>query len=62
MNPWKLLEALGYLKALPCARPRRLTQRSSKSAEPFLLGALTRNEQNKKRKEEKLTESLYVDP
>jgi hypothetical protein len=35
--------------------------RSSKSAEPFLLGAVTRNEQNKKNKE-KLTQSLYVDP
>jgi hypothetical protein len=34
-------------KALPCARQRRLTYRSSKSAEPFLLGAVTRNEQNK---------------
>jgi hypothetical protein len=44
-------------KALPGARPRLLTYRSSKSAEPVLLGAVTRNEQNKK-----LTESLYVDP
>jgi hypothetical protein len=51
-------------KALPCARPRRLTYRSSKSAEPFLLGAVTRNEQNKKKKKKKkkLTETLYVDP
>jgi hypothetical protein len=34
-------------KALPRAKPRRLTYRSSKSAGPFLLGTVTRNEQNK---------------
>jgi hypothetical protein len=54
----KLLEALGPQKALPCARPHRLTNRSSKSAQPFLRGAMTRNEQKKR----KPTESLYVDP
>ena len=35
-------------KAPPCARPRRLTYRSSKLAQPFLQGAEPRNEQNKK--------------
>jgi hypothetical protein len=48
--------------ALPCATPRGLTYRSSESAEQFFLRAVTRNKQNKKRKEKKLTESLYVDP
>jgi hypothetical protein len=52
---------LGPQKALPCARLRLLAYRSSKSAKPFLLGAVTRNEQNKKRKK-KLAETLYVDP
>jgi hypothetical protein len=36
-------------KAPPCARPRRLTYRSSKSAKPFLQAAWPRNEQNKKK-------------
>jgi hypothetical protein len=36
--------------ATPCMKPRRLTYRLSKSAELFLLGAVTRNERNKKGK------------
>jgi hypothetical protein len=44
-------------KALHCTRPRRLRYRLSKSAEPCLLGAVTRNEKIKN-----LTETLYVDP
>jgi hypothetical protein len=48
-TPWKFSEALGPQKALSRARPRLLTYRSSKSAEPFLLGAVTSNEQNKKK-------------
>jgi hypothetical protein len=39
-----------------------LKYRSSKSAEPFLLGAVTRIEQNKKEKKKKLTQNLYVGP
>jgi hypothetical protein len=34
--------------ALPCVRPRRFTYGSLKSAKPFSLGAVIRNEQNKK--------------
>jgi hypothetical protein len=47
-------------KALSCARPHRLTYRSSKSAEPFLLGAVTRNEQNKKKEKEKKITKAYM--
>jgi hypothetical protein len=47
-------------KVLFCIRSRRLTYRSSESAEPFSLGAVTWNEQNKKRSKEKLTERVDV--
>jgi hypothetical protein len=46
------LEFYGSVKtpqmASPCMKPRRFTYRSSKLAEPILLGAVARNEQTKK--------------
>jgi hypothetical protein len=45
LPPWKFLEALRPRKAPAVVKPRCLTYRLSKSAELFLLGVVTRNEQ-----------------
>jgi hypothetical protein len=60
MNPLKIFASVRIpKKAPPRVTPRHLAYRSSKSAEPFLLGGESRNEKNKKGiKRKKLTYML----
>jgi hypothetical protein len=50
MKPFEAFSRVRAQRMLPCVKPRCLTERSSKSAEPFLLGAMTRNEKRTNRK------------